>query len=220
MNIREKLMHIQGELKAPKSNFNSFGKYHYRSTEDILEGLKPLLKEYKATLTIADDIIQVGDRYYVKATATLIDTAEGESISAVAYAREDENKKGMDTAQVTGSTSSYARKYALNGLFAIDDTKDSDYTNKHGKDETDKGKQNHTAQNRGNNRQTLNKPKTITKAQAQTLFEVAKGDVEVVREVLSAFGYKNSTDVPVDKLSQVTKVIEDTFKAKVGLPFE
>nr|DAT53992.1 MAG TPA: ERF superfamily protein [Caudoviricetes sp.] len=133
MNIYEKLLNIQSQLKAPKSQYNNFGKYSYRSCEDILEGLKPLLKENKATLTINDEIVQIGDRYYVRAIATLW-IEEGDSISATAYAREDETKKGMDLAQITGSTSSYARKYALNGLFAIDDTKDSDATNMHGKE--------------------------------------------------------------------------------------
>lgn len=139
MNIYEKLLNIQTELKVPKNQYNSFGKYNYRSCEDILEGLKPLLTKYKATLIIDDEIVQIGDRYYVKATATLIDI-EGEGnlikgreyISSTAFAREDEKKTGMDLSQLTGSTSSYARKYALNGLFAIDDTKDSDATNKHG----------------------------------------------------------------------------------------
>ncbi|QUH21453.1 ERF family protein [Alkaliphilus sp. B6464] len=133
MSIFEKLLKIQTELKAPKGQYNSFGKYHYRSCEDILEGLKPLLEEHKATLVINDEITQIGDRYYVKATATLIDAEEGQEITSTSYAREDETKKGMDLSQVTGSTSSYARKYALNGLFCIDDTKDSDSTNTHGK---------------------------------------------------------------------------------------
>lgn len=142
MNIYEKLMNIQVQLKAPKNQFNSFGKYNYRSTEDILEALKPLLLEYKVILNISDEIIMVGDRYYVQATAELIDTNEGVSIKSTAYAREDETKKGMDLSQVTGSTSSYARKYALNGLFAIDDTKDSDSTNTHDKTENKDNKPN------------------------------------------------------------------------------
>lgn len=124
--ITETLSAIQTELSAPKGQFNKFGGYAYRSCEDILEALKPLLKKYKACVTISDDIVMVGDRVYVKATATL--TAEEESITATAFARESEDKKGMDSAQVTGSTSSYARKYALNGLFAIDDNKDADDT--------------------------------------------------------------------------------------------
>lgn len=122
--ITETLSAIQTELSAPKGQFNKFGGYAYRSCEDILEALKPLLKKHKACVTISDDIMMVGDRVYVKATATL--TAEGDSITATAFAREAEDKKGMDSAQVTGSTSSYARKYALNGLFAIDDNKDPD----------------------------------------------------------------------------------------------
>lgn len=124
--ITETLSAIQTELSAPKGQFNKFGGYAYRSCEDILEALKPLLKKHKACVTISDDIVMVGDRVYVKATATL--TAEEESITATAFAREAEDKKGMDSAQVTGSTSSYARKYALNGLFAIDDNKDADDT--------------------------------------------------------------------------------------------
>lgn len=130
-NVYEKLMNIQNELKAPKSQYNEFGKYYYRSCEDILEGLKPVLIKYKATVTITDEIVLIGDRYYVKATAALIDIEKGDKVEVSAYAREDEQKKGMDVSQLTGSTSSYARKYALNGLFAIDDTKDSDATNKH-----------------------------------------------------------------------------------------
>jgi len=131
MNVYEKLMYIQSELKAPKNQYNSFGKYHYRSCEDILEGLKPILAKHKAAVTVTDEIVQIGDRYYVKATAKLLDIEKGDILEVSAFAREDEMKKGMDLAQVTGSTSSYARKYALNGLFAIDDTKDSDFTNKH-----------------------------------------------------------------------------------------
>ena len=134
MGVHEKLMHIQTELKAPKSQFNNFGKYHYRNLEDILEALKPLLKKHKAIVNVTDEIEFIGERYYVKATATLTDLEEWGSLSSTAYAREEESKKGMDASQLTGSTSSYARKYALNGLFAIDDTKDSDTTNKHEND--------------------------------------------------------------------------------------
>lgn len=134
-NIDERLIHIQGELKAPKSQENKFGGYKYRSCEDILEAVKPLLKKEKVTLTISDDIIEVGGRVYVKATATLSDGED--TISTSAFAREAETKKGMDDSQITGSASSYARKYALNGLFAIDDTKDADATNTHGKGQTE-----------------------------------------------------------------------------------
>ena len=120
------IIYIQNELKAPKGQFNSFGRYKYRSCEDILEAVKPLLHKYSCSLNISDEVVMVGDRFYVKATATLRkDTGEVVS-SSVALAREDESKKGMDGAQVTGAASSYARKYALNGLFCIDDTKDAD----------------------------------------------------------------------------------------------
>lgn len=120
----EKLIKIQSELKAPKSNYNGFGKFHYRSCEDILEAVKPLLAKEKCTLTLSDDIVAIADKVYVRATATISDGKEQHSTSA--YARESENKKGMDESQMTGTASSYARKYALNGLFLIDDTKDAD----------------------------------------------------------------------------------------------
>ena len=126
MNITEKLMNIQSELKAPKNLYNSFGKYKYRNAEGIQESVKPLLAKYKVSLTLTDEVICVADRVYVKAIATLLDTESEVHISAIAYAREASDKKGMDDAQVTGATSSYARKYALNGLFLLDDTKDVD----------------------------------------------------------------------------------------------
>lgn len=126
MNIYEKLTTIQTELKAPKSRRNTFGNYNYRSCEDILEATKPLLAANLCSLTLDDEVISVGTRIYVKATATLTDHAEGTSVSTHAFAREAETKKGMDESQITGTASSYARKYALNGLFAIDDTKDAD----------------------------------------------------------------------------------------------
>ena len=130
--ILEKLGNIQQELKAPKGQFNSFGKYKYRSCEDILEAVKPLLKAQKCTMQIRDVIFNVGERYYIQAEAILYDLETGESISNMAYAREAETKAGMDSSQITGTSSSYARKYALNGLFLIDDTKDAD-TDEHAK---------------------------------------------------------------------------------------
>ena len=134
MEIYKKLMGIQTKLKAPKSQRNSFGNYNYRSCEDILEAVKPLLDEFKVALTIKDEIVLIGERYYIKATATLIDIDTGDTTETSAYARESAEKRGMDSSQVTGATSSYARKYALNGLFAIDDNKDADATNTHGKE--------------------------------------------------------------------------------------
>ena len=135
MSIYTKLMNVQNELKVPKNNTNTFGNYKFRNAEDILEALKPLLKKHNVTVIITDDVVTTGNRYYIKATVKFIDTETGEMIETSALAREEETKKGFDASQITGSTSSYARKYALNGLFAIDDTKDSDTTNKHLKDE-------------------------------------------------------------------------------------
>lgn len=120
-------MTIQSNLKAPKGQYNNFGKYKYRSCEDILESVKPLLSQHDCALVITDDIVMLGERIYVKATAKLISGSE--HIESSAFAREEDTKKGMDSSQVTGAASSYARKYALNGLFCIDDTKDSDTTN-------------------------------------------------------------------------------------------
>lgn len=150
--MHDKLLAIQSQLKAPKSQTNKFGNYKYRSCEDILEAVKPLLKEQGLVLTLSDEIVEIGGRNYVKATATICTTVpteekteekeDGEyrtkwihydTLSTVtAYAREEETKKGMDGSQITGAASSYARKYALNGLFLIDDAKDSDATNDHG----------------------------------------------------------------------------------------
>ena len=151
MTLLEKLQYIQSNLKAPKNQYNSFGKYHYRSCEDIQEGVKPLLKETKTVLTISDEIVQIGGRYYVKATAKLLDCESNQTIENVAYAREEESKKGMDASQVTGATSSYARKYALNGLFCIDDNKDADSMDN-----------------------TNEKVKTITQKEADVLKELVK----------------------------------------------
>lgn len=124
----KELITIQSELKAPKSQFNKFGGYKYRKAEDILEAVKPILAKQKCTLVLTDEIVMVGNRIYVKSTATLKDSS-GETETSVGYAREEETKKGMDGSQITGASSSYARKYALNGLFAIDDNADSDTTN-------------------------------------------------------------------------------------------
>ena len=190
MNVYEKLSKIQAELKAPKSQFNSFGKYNYRSCEDILEGVKPLLTEVKASLILNDAVEQIGERIYIKATATLIDIEKGEKVEVSAYAREDETKKGMDLSQVTGSTSSYARKYALNGLFCIDDTKDSDATNK-GKEEIE----------------------TITEPQQKRLFNLGKGNTQVVKEVLMAHGFTKSSEIPKGKAyEEICKEIESKIK--------
>lgn len=124
--IYDKLLKIQTELKAPKGQFNSFGKYNYRSCEDILEALKPLTSTHNCVLNVSDQLVYVGNRFYIESSATLTDIEDNSFITNKAYAREEEVKKGMDGSQITGTASSYARKYALNGLFCIDDTKDAD----------------------------------------------------------------------------------------------
>ena len=124
--IAKKLLNIQQKLKAPKNQRNNFGGYNYRSCEDILEAVKPLLKEENLIMTITDELVYIGERYYIKATSILTDIEENTQLINIAYAREEETKKGMDGSQITGTASSYARKYALNGLFLIDDQKDAD----------------------------------------------------------------------------------------------
>lgn len=126
MSVYEKLSKVQTELKAPKGQYNSFGKYKYRSCEDILEAVKPLNAKHGVVLTVGDEVVEISNRFYVKATATFVDIESGEKIINTALAREDDSKKGMDGSQITGTASSYARKYCLNGLFCIDDTKDAD----------------------------------------------------------------------------------------------
>lgn len=201
MGIHEKLMNIQSKLKAPKNQYNAFGKYKYRSCEDILEGVKPLLSETKTTLTISDEVVNVGSRFYIKATATLVDVEDGQSFSVSAFAREDESKKGMDLSQVTGSTSSYARKYALNGLFCIDDTKDSDSTNTHGESEN-------------------KSDKAISKAQAKRMFVLANGNADICKTVIEKYGYSKSEEVKVSDYEKICTDIEKATKALMeGTPF-
>jgi len=140
--VYRKLMAIQAELKAPKNQYNSFGKYNYRSCEDILEAVKPLAKAQECAVLISDEAVEVNGWHYIKAVVELIDVTQSESVKAAAYARESESKKGMDASQVTGTASSYARKYALYGLFALDDTKDADAQDNRGEAKA-AGKQNY-----------------------------------------------------------------------------
>ena len=190
-NVYLKLVKVQNELKAPKSQYNSFGKYSYRNCEDILEALKPILNEVKAIVNISDEVVLIGDRYYIKATVKFIDTETGEAVEASANAREEDNKKGMDSSQLTGSTSSYARKYALNGLFAIDDTKDSDFTNTHDKEDKKK---------------TL---EVISEAQAKRMYMLAKGkDTNMVKQILANYGFNESRDITKDKYNYICEQIE------------
>ena len=168
---------VQRELKAPKGQRNSYGGYNYRSCEDILEAVKPLTSNFGLILVISDEIEQVGERYYIKATATLSDST-GSYVSNTAYAREELTRKGMDASQITGAASSYARKYALNGLFAIDDTKNADDTNK-GQDEPKQPKEPTKAQDEPK------QPKEPTKAQATKQLQGAK-TVEELKELFAA----------------------------------
>ena len=189
MSVYKKLIEVQTRLKAPKNQYNSFGKYSYRNCEDILEALKPILHEVGATIIISDEVVSVNERYYVKATVKFIDTETGEVAEASANAREEDNKKGMDSSQLTGSTSSYARKYALNGLFAIDDTKDSDFTNTHDKE-----------------KKTL---EVISEAQAKRMYMLAKGkDPDIIKQILSNAGFNASRDITKDKYNAICEAIE------------
>ena len=192
MSVYKKLIEVQTKLKAPKNQYNSFGKYSYRNCEDILEALKPILHEVGATIIISDEVVSVNERYYVKATVKFIDTETGDMVEASANAREEDNKKGMDSSQLTGSTSSYARKYALNGLFAIDDTKDSDTTNTHNKE-----------QNKASNGDI------ISEAQVKRLFVLAKGkDTDKVKGIVDKYGFKTSKDITKDKYNSICEEIE------------
>lgn len=160
MNLYEKLSRIQVEMKCNKGQYNAFGKYHYRSCEDIQEAVKPYLRELKCLLTVSDEIVLIGDRYYVKATATLIDTESEAKITNTAYAREELEKKGMDASQITGATSSYARKYALNGLLCLDDVKDADT----GKSDEKEESKNNSKTTKANDAKKNNEPNSEIQA--------------------------------------------------------
>lgn len=202
MNIYEKLLNIQNELKAPKNQHNNFGNYDYRSCEDILEAVKPLCKEQKVVLNISDEIVMVGDRYYVRATTILIDLeADGTMIENVAYAREEENKKGMDASQVTGATSSYARKYALNGLFCIDDTKDADTDSYKKQQEKQTNKQPY-------NNATKSQSKLISDAQRKRLFAISNGNNDLVKRVLERHKYEKTEQIKMSDYEQICTEIE------------
>lgn len=140
MELKEKLLQMQLTLKVPKNQYNSFGKYNFRNCEDILEAVKPICADYRVVLYLTDDIINIGAFNYIKATANLIDIDSDNVIVVTSSARESIDKKGMDDSQITGATSSYARKYALNAMFALDDAKDADTTNTHGKDDRESNK--------------------------------------------------------------------------------
>lgn len=183
--VQEALIRIQKSLEAPKNQWNKFGEFHYRSCEDILSAVKPLLQD--CSLIMSDEIVEIGGRVYVKATATLRNV---ESISATAFAREPEHKTKMDDAQVTGSSSSYARKYALNGLFCIDDTKDAD-TQDNTQEEAKKAP---TKSYGDDNRPWLNEPQLIP-----MLKYIQEGKIDVVRERMSKYKINQKTQKIIDE---------------------
>ena len=198
----KKLIAIQADLKAPKGNYNSFGKYSYRSCEDILEAVKPLLAREECILTITDDIVQVGDRFYIKATARITDGTE--TMEVTAFAREEKEKKGMDGSQVTGTASSYARKYALNGLFLIDDNKDAD-TDEYAK----------TGQQTGKSEQPARKPEALaTEAEKKLVTDRCKQLNVSLQWVLQQVGVTGQmTKEQHGKALIILKDIEESRKA-------
>ena len=196
--ILEKLNIIQSKLKAPKGQFNKFGNYPYRSCEDILEALKPLLAETKTVLAINDEVELIGDRFYIRATCNLFDVESGEKISNSAFAREPESKKGMDPAQITGSVSSYARKYALNGLFAIDDTKDSD--------SNENQRQTNSGKTTNGNGQAINVQKVRNEI-AQVLKAKNYDFNNFVGYLKQNYGVEKIEELPVEKLMQLKSTV-------------
>lgn len=203
MSIYQKINKIQVELKAPKSQRNNFGNYNFRNCEDILEALKPLLLREKIIIQLSDDLVQIGDRFYIKATATLIDVESGEKHSTTAFAREELSKKGMDGSQITGASSSYARKYALNGLLAIDDTKDSDTTNTH------------------NNNDSKNQKKQVSTEEKRKNGEnyIAK-NTQKYQEMINGFfethNAKNIAELSNDNVSELARKIYELEKLEKG----
>lgn len=196
MNIYEKLTEVQNELKAPKSKYNSFGKYNYRSCEDILEAVKPILKAKRLAMTVKDDVFNIGDRFYIMATVTVFDCESEEKVTTTAYAREDADKKGMDGSQITGSSSSYARKYALNGMFAIDDTKDADSWNTNDKDRTVEKKEAERA----------------TEEQIAKLRALYKGKEDKLTELLDKYGITSPVQFKRMEIQSVIDKLEAKLK--------
>lgn len=208
MSVYLKLVNVQCKLKSPKSQYNSFGKYSYRNCEDILEALKPLLDEEKAIVNLSDSVVLIGERYYIESTAKFIDAETGEIVEVKGLAREEDSKKGMDSSQLTGSTSSYARKYALNGLFAIDDTKDSDTTNTHNKSDS-KPKQTSTNMNIKPNMQPMTESNLISEGRRKRMYAISNGKDQVkVKEIISKYGFASSKDVTNDKYNDICNEIE------------
>lgn len=211
MNIIKKLMNIQNELKAPKNQFNKFGDYKYRNCEDILEAVKPLLFKNGLILNISDEIVAIGDRFYVQAIAKVIDE-ENNFIESKAYAREPSEKPKMDNSQVTGSASSYARKYALNGLFCIDDSKDADFydNTKNNNDNTKKENKvyNKNSNDKNNNDNTKN-DKITGKEEAQIQYYINLHKIEL-QTILDTYGVKELSQLSIVEANQII----NKFKSK------
>lgn len=203
-NLYEKLSEVQNELKAPKSQKNTFGNYKYRSCEDILEALKPILKKNRLSLVIDDTLENIGDRYYVKATAILYDLDSSDKISNNAYAREEETKKGMDGSQITGTASSYARKYALNGLFNIDDTKDAD-TDEYGK----------TTKNKSNNQfeDATNDDNDETKIEAEFNSKLVESESDLDK-VIESYGLSDYSAMTIEQKLDAIKIFDKKIARK------
>ena len=222
----KELQQIQSELKAPKGQYNSFGKYAYRSCEDICEAVKPLLSKHGCTLTISDDIVLIGEFTYVKATAT-IKNSSGDAESTTAFARHSVDKKGMDDSQLTGATSSYARKYALNGLFCIDDTKDADATNDHGKGNQQPPQGNPPSNYNRPQQQPQTPPannapansNVITNKQRNLLFAKGKEkgftNEEMSYIVFETVGVNSSAEIPASEFNDVLAAFEAAEHGKV-----
>ena len=190
--IYQKLNMVQSKMKAPKNLFNSFGKYKYRNAESILEAFKPYGKELGLVLMLNDSVEQIGDRVYIKATATLIDIEDNSRTEVSAYAREPMSKKGMDDSQVSGATSSYARKYCLNGLFLLDDTKDAD---------TDEYR------NQADNQYKAQKPQKVTDIQVQSLINVVSKKGLDIDDLLAKVGLDGTDELTAETYNEIVKMV-------------
>ena len=211
------LMAVQAELKAPKNQHNSFGKYDYRSAEDIIEAVKPLLKDNGLFLNMSDDIVLIGDRYYVKATVKVVDVVTGESVQTSALAREAAQKKGMDESQVTGTASSYARKYALNGLFAIDDNRDADtdeYARQTSQNAAGARSQRNAYPSKGSANDDLRSK--AMHALSKEMQRVGASGEEVSALCGVKFGKTNSRDLSTGELSKLAANLEAWIAEQMG----
>lgn len=211
------LMAVQAELKAPKGQHNSFGKYDYRSAEDIIEAVKPLLKENGLFLNMSDEVVLVGDRYYIKATVKVVDVVTGESVQTSALARESAQKKGMDESQVTGTASSYARKYALNGLFAIDDNRDADtdeYARQTSQNAAGARSQRNAYHSKGSANDDLRSK--AMHALSKEMQRVGASGEEVSALCGVKFGKTNSRDLSTGELSKLAANLEAWIAEQMG----